>query len=47
VDSEQGDLVEQHRSGRRSNYRLDPWVIGLSLINVAILAVLIVVVLSA
>lgn len=47
MNPERGGKVEQQRSGRTRNFRLDPWVIGLSALNAVVFVVLIVVVLSA
>jgi hypothetical protein len=47
VSFDPGGVVEQHRSGSSRNYRLDPWVIGLSALNVIIFVALTVAVLAA
>jgi len=47
MSPEPAGLAEQHRSGRSRNFRLDPWVIGLSAFNAIVFVTVIVVILSA
>jgi len=47
MSREPAGLAEQHRSGRNRNYRLDPWVIGLSALNAIGFVTVIVVILGA